>query len=85
VSDKIDEATAALARSKDAYTYALRQVDKILESAIARDSADLTAARTLQNQYATGLAGTRLVPGLQGPFTEVEVPQIADTVSAVLA
>ena len=86
MSAKLDEATALLTRAKDVYIYGLVQVDKALTSAVSANPAELTAARLIQQQFVTGLSGNeRLLPGMQPPFSAVDLLQIADVVTAVRA
>lgn len=85
MSAKLDAATTELARLKAIYQHGLGQVDRLLESAVARDPSELSAARAIQNQYVTGVtAEARLAPAMQQPFTAFELVQISDTITAVL-
>lgn len=78
MSAKTDAATTELARIKRIYQYGLYQVDKLLESAVAANPADLSAARAVQATYLTGITKGYVLPAFFPPYTTVEVPQLTD-------
>lgn len=85
MSQQLTDATAIIARAKDAYQGKLAQADSLLEAAIANDPTEMSAARALQVTYATGFSTRKLSPSQQPPLTAFDFLQLTETVTAVLA